>query len=778
MTRLGALVDRAAGVRRRRTRRCATRPRAMTDAHADRRARRGAATASAIVTDADLRERVLAAGPLARRPGAPSPCAAGATRARRPHGRRGARRPARRRRARAVRDRARRAHRRPARASRTSPAASTRRSRCAARSRAPPDEDALVATLCRPGCRGCSPRCCRPGWRPRTSRARCRPERHRDAAADRLRLRRATARRRCAWAWLALGSVARRELTLASDQDNALAYAEGRRRGRRVLRARGGATSTPGSRACGFGEDHAEVLARDPRWRMSAERVARGVRGLPRAPRPLAPRARGGEPSTSATSAAASRSSRRSPRSCATRATTPDFVAPPRADRDRLEGRRSAAAGGVAHRPRRARRPEARRRAADRQPRALPRAAAGITISGTLDRLVAARGDRPARRARPRPRCARRSRSSRGSASSTTPRASRDGRPADNRVDPAGAAAAAARRAARGAAGGRRRAAPPRRVRAAGHVTAPRPVRVPAGLAGGGRSPAGRSGWRGCRGSWPSAAQRWEPRARRAVASRRRSRSSRRSRAPTARRAVLKVNFPEPESEHEAAALAHWDGAGAVRLLASDPGRRALLRRALRAGRSAVERRRRGAGRPCRPPPCSVASGPRRRRGGPPVPHARGRGAALGGRAARPLASATGAPSTARCSTAPSAGSASCSRPARRAARGPPPPGPPRRQRPARARAGPGSRSTPSRSPASAPSTSPRCCATAARSSLRDPHPARADPPPRRPPERGPRPRPRAHAAVGGRPRARVGPGGRRVVRATSSRAPSGSPRA
>jgi CBS domain-containing protein len=29
----------------------------------------------------------------------------------------------------------------------------------------------------------------------------------------------------CAWAWLALGSVARRELTLASDQDNALAYA-------------------------------------------------------------------------------------------------------------------------------------------------------------------------------------------------------------------------------------------------------------------------------------------------------------------------------------------------------------------------------------------------------------------------------------------------------------------------------------------------------------------------------------------------------------------------
>jgi streptomycin 6-kinase len=41
--------------------------------------------------------------------------------------------------------------------------------------------------------------------------------------------------------------------------------------------------------------------------------------------------------------------------------------------------------------------------------------------------------------------------------------------------------------------------------------------------------------------------------------------------------AVLKVNFPEPESEHEAAALAHWAGTGAVRLLADDPRRRALL---------------------------------------------------------------------------------------------------------------------------------------------------------------------------------------------------------
>jgi streptomycin 6-kinase len=41
--------------------------------------------------------------------------------------------------------------------------------------------------------------------------------------------------------------------------------------------------------------------------------------------------------------------------------------------------------------------------------------------------------------------------------------------------------------------------------------------------------------------------------------------------------AVLKLNFPDPESEHEADALAHWDGRGAVRLLAHDRERRALL---------------------------------------------------------------------------------------------------------------------------------------------------------------------------------------------------------
>jgi hypothetical protein len=42
-------------------------------------------------------------------------------------------------------------------------------------------------------------------------------------------------------------------------------------------------------------------------------------------------------------------------------------------------------------------------------------------------------------------------------------------------------------------------------------------------------------------------------------------------------RAVLKVNIPEPESEHEADALAHWAGVSAVGLLEHDRHGRALL---------------------------------------------------------------------------------------------------------------------------------------------------------------------------------------------------------
>ncbi|SCE75430.1 streptomycin 6-kinase [Micromonospora haikouensis] len=46
---------------------------------------------------------------------------------------------------------------------------------------------------------------------------------------------------------------------------------------------------------------------------------------------------------------------------------------------------------------------------------------------------------------------------------------------------------------------------------------------------------------------------------------------------PDGTRAVLKLQLPDADSVHEATALACWAGDGAARLLAHDPGRRALL---------------------------------------------------------------------------------------------------------------------------------------------------------------------------------------------------------
>ena len=69
-----------------------------------------------------------------------------------------------------------------------------------------------------------------------------------------------------AWAWMALGSTARREASLASDQDNAMAYAgdEGDE-----WYAALAADVNDGLARCGFGADNAEVLARNRQWRMS-----------------------------------------------------------------------------------------------------------------------------------------------------------------------------------------------------------------------------------------------------------------------------------------------------------------------------------------------------------------------------------------------------------------------------------------------------------------------------------------------------------------------------
>jgi CBS domain-containing protein len=77
------------------------------------------------------------------------------------------------------------------------------------------------------------------------------------------------------WAWLDMGSAARREFTLASDQDNAMAYA----------RAAPGAALTPeaadayferlgrdvnaGLERCGIGLDNNGVMAGNRRWRMT-----------------------------------------------------------------------------------------------------------------------------------------------------------------------------------------------------------------------------------------------------------------------------------------------------------------------------------------------------------------------------------------------------------------------------------------------------------------------------------------------------------------------------
>jgi CBS domain-containing protein len=74
----------------------------------------------------------------------------------------------------------------------------------------------------------------------------------------------------CSWAWMALGSVARREQTLASDQDNAFAYDDP---GGEPVDAYFAAVCSEVNgdlERCGFGADNSEVLARNRQWRMSS----------------------------------------------------------------------------------------------------------------------------------------------------------------------------------------------------------------------------------------------------------------------------------------------------------------------------------------------------------------------------------------------------------------------------------------------------------------------------------------------------------------------------
>jgi CBS domain-containing protein len=76
------------------------------------------------------------------------------------------------------------------------------------------------------------------------------------------------------WTWLDLGSAARREFTLASDQDNALAYATpppGAEREIDEYFGRLGQDVNTGLERCGIGVDNNGVLAGKRLWRMSKE---------------------------------------------------------------------------------------------------------------------------------------------------------------------------------------------------------------------------------------------------------------------------------------------------------------------------------------------------------------------------------------------------------------------------------------------------------------------------------------------------------------------------
>jgi CBS domain-containing protein len=74
------------------------------------------------------------------------------------------------------------------------------------------------------------------------------------------------------WAWLDLGSAARREFTLASDQDNALAYGNPGPGDQDAVDAyfkRLGSDVNAGMARCGIGVDNNGVLAGNRLWRMS-----------------------------------------------------------------------------------------------------------------------------------------------------------------------------------------------------------------------------------------------------------------------------------------------------------------------------------------------------------------------------------------------------------------------------------------------------------------------------------------------------------------------------
>lgn len=77
------------------------------------------------------------------------------------------------------------------------------------------------------------------------------------------------------WAWLAFGSAARRELTLASDQEHGFAYAGPADPEVDALLERVATSVTAGLERCGFKQDANGVLAANSLWRMPADAWAK-----------------------------------------------------------------------------------------------------------------------------------------------------------------------------------------------------------------------------------------------------------------------------------------------------------------------------------------------------------------------------------------------------------------------------------------------------------------------------------------------------------------------
>jgi CBS domain-containing protein len=86
------------------------------------------------------------------------------------------------------------------------------------------------------------------------------------------------------WAWLAFGSAARREFTLTSDQDNALAYDDEGGEPAELYFQGVAVDVNAGLVRCGFKRDGADVLASDKRWRMSKGEWVRELRACLEAP--------------------------------------------------------------------------------------------------------------------------------------------------------------------------------------------------------------------------------------------------------------------------------------------------------------------------------------------------------------------------------------------------------------------------------------------------------------------------------------------------------------